>query len=146
MPFHVMCEHMPIVAAVDHSERAEAVLEQAAGLADALDTALHVAHVGSVGVPTISGGFDPDRDRQYAGQQARGVARKLAEDVGAVGEFEPVGLAGDPAEAVLEHSREVDADYIVVSGRKRSAVGQAVFGSFTQQLLLEADRPVVAAP
>lgn len=136
---------MPIIAAVDQSERAEVVLEHAADLADALDVDLHVVHVGSVGVPTTSGGFDPDRDRQYAGQQAKGVARTLAEDVG-VAEFEPVGLSGDPAEAVLEYSREADADYIVVSGRKRSPVGQAVFGSVTQKLLLEAERPVVAVP
>ncbi len=136
---------MPIVAAVDRSARAESVLGHAADLADDLGVELHVVHVGSVGVPTTSGGFDPDRDRQYAGQRARGVARKLAEDVG-IGEFEAVGLAGDPAEAVLEYSREADAEYVVVSGRKRSPVGQAVFGSVTQRLLLEAGRPVVAAP
>jgi nucleotide-binding universal stress UspA family protein len=73
------------------------------------------------------------------------VARQLADDVG-LDDYEAVGLSGDAPEAVIVYSREVDAAYIVVSGRKRSAVGQAVFGSFTRTLLVETDRPVVAAP
>lgn len=137
---------MPVVAAVDRSERAASVLDHADRLARDAGTELHVAHVGAARVPTPKSGFDPDRDRAVTVQRSGGIARDIAETVGGLQEFEPVGLEGDPATALLEYSAERDAEYIVVSARKRSSLGKAVFGSVTQTLLLEADRPVVAVP
>ncbi len=55
----------------------------------------------------------------------------------------PVGLVGNPAQRVLEYGRDQDARYLVVGGRKQSPVGKALFGSVTQSILLNADRPVV---
>lgn len=49
---------------------------------------------------------------------------------------------GDPAEEILETAAEIDAETIVMSGRKRSPAGKALFGSVTQSVLLGADRPV----
>lgn len=137
---------MPVVAAVDRSERAASVLEHARRLADDAGLELHVAHVGAASVPNPKGGFDPDRDRAVTVQRSGGIAREIAEDVGGLGEYEAVGLEGDPATALLEYSAEHDAEYIVVSARKRSPLGKAMFGSVTQSLLLDADRPVVAVP
>lgn len=137
---------MPVVAGIDRSERAESVLEQAAELADDCDLDLHVVHVGEVGVPTTQGGYDPDRDRDLARKRAAATARDIAEDVDGIERFEPVGLLGDPAEELIEYSATQDAEYIVVSARKRSPMGQALFGSVTQALLLYADHPVVATP
>lgn len=137
---------MPVVASVDRSARAASVIGHAAALAADVGVELHVVHVGSAGVPSPEGGYDSERERRFAGMKAVGVARELARTVDEVGEFEPVGLEGDPAEELVEYAREVDAEYIVVSGRKRSPLGQAVFGSVTQSLLLAADRPVVAVP
>lgn len=136
---------MPVVAAVDRSERAASVLEHARRLADDAALELHVVHVGAARVPNPKGGFDPDRDRAVTAQRSGGIARALAEDAG-IEEFVPVGLEGDPAKELLEYVAEADAQYIVVSARKRSALGKAMFGSVTQSLLLDADRPVVAVP
>lgn len=49
---------------------------------------------------------------------------------------------GEPGEEIVEYADSVDADHIVVPGRKRSPVGKAVFGSVTQDIVLDADLPV----
>lgn len=51
--------------------------------------------------------------------------------------------SGDPAEEIVRAARAEDADQIVLGGRKRSPVGKAVFGSVVQDVILDADRPVL---
>jgi nucleotide-binding universal stress UspA family protein len=46
------------------------------------------------------------------------------------------------AEGILELTADVDADAIVMSGRKRSPAGKALFGSVTQSVILDATVPV----
>ncbi len=53
--------------------------------------------------------------------------------------------SGDPADQLLEAAQEGDADLIVVAGRKRSPTGKALFGSVTQSVILNAERPVMVA-
>ena len=50
-----------------------------------------------------------------------------------------------PAAGIVEHADRIDADLIVMGGRKRSAAGKAVFGSVTQSVILTADRAVAVA-
>lgn len=71
-------------------------------------------------------------------------AREVLEDAG----FE-VTLAessGDPAVEILDTASDLGVDCICVGSRRRSPTGKAVFGSTTQQVLLDADRPVLAVP
>jgi nucleotide-binding universal stress UspA family protein len=53
--------------------------------------------------------------------------------------------SGDPADQLLEVAEEEDANLIVVAGRKRSPTGKALFGSVTQTVILNANRPVMVA-
>jgi len=53
-------------------------------------------------------------------------------------------LAESPAEEILTAAREVGATTIVIGLRRRSPVGKLFLGSSSQQVLLEADCPVVA--
>lgn len=49
---------------------------------------------------------------------------------------------GDPAEAILSVAADEDPDAIVLGMERRSPVGKAIFGSVSQTVLLNADRPV----
>lgn len=51
--------------------------------------------------------------------------------------------SGDPAEEIMRSARDENANQIVLSGRRRSPVGKAMFGSVVQDVILNADRPVV---
>ncbi|MFC6890340.1 universal stress protein [Halorubrum trueperi] len=54
--------------------------------------------------------------------------------------------SGRPADELLSAAKEVGAEAICVSGRKRRPTGKAVFGSVTQDVILGADVPVLAVP
>jgi nucleotide-binding universal stress UspA family protein len=58
-------------------------------------------------------------------------------------EYEIRGRVGDAAETVLAVADEVDADAIAVDRRDRGTVEQALFGSVSEEIIENADRPVV---
>ncbi|EMA39120.1 universal stress protein [Halobiforma nitratireducens] len=146
---------MPVIAAVDQSERATTVVKRAAELAERYDAELHVVHVGDPTIDFTEVSEEALRNREddavhdlveSVQADAADIAKQIGRDVEGVDEFEAVGLVGDPAEVIRSYATEQNADYIVVSGRKRRALGQALFGSVSQSLLLNADRPVVSVP
>ena len=55
---------------------------------------------------------------------------------------ETKSLHGDPAKQILATAEAIDADSIVLGGRKRSPLGSLLFGSVTQAIILDAARPV----
>lgn len=137
---------MPIIAGIDQSDRAKSVIRQASQLASDAGVELHIVHVGEPLLPHPQGGFDPEQAEFLSEQKATQIAREAGQEFLEEDEFRAVGLQGDPAEELLEYADQQDAVYIVVSARKRTPVGQAVFGSVTQSLLLHAQCPVVATP
>jgi len=66
--------------------------------------------------------------------EASGVAHELIE----------YARGNSPAEDLLAIARERDAELIVIGIRRRSPVGKLVLGSNAQDVLLEADCPVLA--
>ncbi|NGM70421.1 universal stress protein [Natronolimnobius sp. AArcel1] len=53
--------------------------------------------------------------------------------------------SGDPATEICDHAVEHDIDLVCLAGRKRSPAGKALFGSVTQDVILNTDRPVLVA-
>ncbi|WP_255169543.1 universal stress protein [Natrononativus amylolyticus] len=139
---------MTIVAAVDRSERTHDVVREAERLAEAFGDDLHVIHVLTrsefvdLGQTSVESGESIDMKR------VRAVAREFADE--AVGDrtlavpVETVGLMGDPASRIVEYADDTNARYLVVSPRRRSPAGKAVFGSVAQSVVLNAECPVVS--
>jgi nucleotide-binding universal stress UspA family protein len=58
-------------------------------------------------------------------------------------DVDSVGASGDPVERILGVAADVGADLIVLSGRRRSPTGTALFGSISRSVILASDRPVL---
>ena len=137
----------PIVAAVDRSDWAKSVVSEAKTLADALNCELHVLHV----FPTkewlklhrdrIESTGTEGVDKSVVQESAHKIAKSTGREVTA--DFTPVGRVGDPSNGILSYAREVDASYVAVGGRKVTPIGKVLFGSVTQSVILNLDRPVL---
>ncbi|WP_135826808.1 universal stress protein [Halorussus ruber] len=85
-----------------------------------------------------SGDIDPDEVAQR-----HATVRQLTDEFDAAGvEYSVRGRVGDHGETIVELAKEVNADRVVVGGRKRSPAGKAVFGSTAQEVMLNAPCPV----
>lgn len=56
-----------------------------------------------------------------------------------------VETQGEPTDRIIEAADELDADGVLIAGRGRTPVGKAVFGSVTQGVILQGERPVIVA-
>ncbi|SEH13563.1 Nucleotide-binding universal stress protein, UspA family [Natronorubrum sediminis] len=138
---------MAVVAAVDRSDQAKAVVREAESLATAFEEDLYVVHV-----MTRSEFTDIQRnhteetgtavDMETISKLAAEYAEEATVDIDVP--HESLGLVGDPSSRVIEFADERDARYIVTGGRKRSPTGKAVFGSVSQSIILNADTTVVS--
>lgn len=143
---------MSILAAVDATSEHDAVVETGSDLASAYETDLSVLHVVSEEafesrketVERVSDvqGYSKSQRADAAANVANEVVVETLENADPE-TISTVGRIGDPVPSILDVASDIDAEYIVIGGRKRSPTGKALFGSTTQSLLLEADRPVV---
>ncbi|WP_144797292.1 universal stress protein [Halorubrum depositum] len=139
---------MVIVAAVDRSERAPSIVEEANELGEAFDEPVHVVHVLTrsefVGLERTS---VSDTGKSIPTDDIRELAEDFAQeaiDESGVDDATPVGLLGEPDDEIINYGESNDARYLVIAGRKRSPVGKALFGSTVQSLMLNSDVPVVS--
>jgi nucleotide-binding universal stress UspA family protein len=58
-------------------------------------------------------------------------------------DYEYGETSGDPTTEILAAADDRDVDLLCLSGRRRTPAGKAIFGSVTQSVILEADRPVI---
>lgn len=139
---------MVVIAAVDRTERAKKTVEEAAKIAEAFNDTIHIVHVLSQSefveleqteVQKSGRSIDMDRIRDHAASLAKTASGELNID----SDVEYVGLVGDASNRILEYAQNEGARYIVVGPRKRSPAGKALFGSTSQEVLLNAPCPVL---
>ena len=131
-----MPEKYTILMAVGDSEAAaEREAEFVLGLPGSNDsihvTVVHALHGEERGDPRVTA------DRVSTVRKAM----KMFEEGGVEHDEVDVGLP--PAEGIVDWADDEDVDLVVLGGRKRSPAGKVLFGSVTQEVLLNTDRPVV---
>lgn len=123
-----------LLAVGEDEDRARRQAEAVADLFDPEDTAVVVHH-----------DFTDNPEGAFVDQV--GSVRRAREALSDAGfDVTLAESSGDPAAAVVEVAADLEVDCICIGSRRRSPAGKAVFGSTTQQVLLAADRPVLAVP
>lgn len=142
---------MVILAAVDVDREQDPVVTVAHDLASAYETKLYVLHVATEdefrshqrSVQEIDDfqEYSKAQHSESAAKKARTVVKETLDETD--GRVETIGRVGDPVQSILGAAEELDAQYVVIGGRKRSPTGKVLFGSTTQSVMLAADRPIV---
>jgi len=135
---------MTILASTEGDRTPDPAVSKGYEIARAYDTELVVLNVLSQDTYEDrwekQAGYIADDGRRDAEQTARDVVDASLDDPVNVS---TIGRIGDPVSVITEAADELDAEFVVIAGRKRSPVGKVVFGSNTQSLLLNTNRPVV---
>jgi nucleotide-binding universal stress UspA family protein len=124
------------------SDDVDQAIEQArfvTSMPGAADTEVHVAHA-----------YDDTDDTGERGPHGQSLPPAESEGVQAVRtRMTEAGIAVEThetyhpvEEGIVDLATDVDADLVVVGGRRRSPVGKALFGSVTQSVVLNAPVPV----
>lgn len=137
---------MAIVAAIDDSEGAATVLEEAQTLAANFDEDVHAVHVleRSELVKVLEKDVEgQDLTDNYEVQQiGENIVSRATGDSTLPEPIVSVRV-GNPAAEITAYAEEQEARYVVIGGRQRSPTGKALFGSVTQKVIFESPAPVV---
>ncbi|ELY50464.1 universal stress protein [Natronolimnohabitans innermongolicus] len=137
-----------VLAPIDTNEdRADAIVQTIADLpGDSSDVAVVVLNVLEEFGGVDDGGQVTSADVYDEESLPAAVTTAATALESAVDTVETRREHGDPAELILGVADEIDADAIVLSGRRRSPAGKVLFGSVTQAVILGTNRPVTVAP
>jgi nucleotide-binding universal stress UspA family protein len=154
-----------ILAAVDFSKNTDAVLEQAATLAVALDTKLWILHVTSDETQAMAyestqfSGYAPEfvtipgdvqLARDLSAEEFKREHRQLLEMSAHLREngvdAQALLLKGDAAKLILEKAENLDADIIVLGSHGHGLLHKALLGSVSEAVIRHARHNVMVVP
>ena len=141
-------ETVVLAVGTEDEARAERLAKEIAAVAGPADAEVVLTHVfddeefdgirRKLGVDGDSEGAAPD-----AVAERHASTRALSKALSEAGVRHSVrGAVGDLATEVVQTAEGVEADRVVVGGRRRSPTGKAVFGSVAQDVMLSAPCPV----
>ncbi|MCU4926596.1 universal stress protein [Halobacteria archaeon AArc-dxtr1] len=137
------------------ADRADAMVSHAISVAGATDASVVLAHVLS------ESEFEAESEEYHEAIERVGtdieerdlspqtLAREKETIASMVDRLEDAGFkveiraaVGDRSNEIVKMAEDVAAENLIISGRKRSPTGKAVFGSTSQEILLTAPCPV----
>lgn len=138
---------MPIIAAVDGTPIASAILERAISQATAAGTQLHVLHVFQP--PTVVYGMAGAyvfEERSLAEAEQKAVWDLATPQLDASGlDWVRVDLTGYPPSAITEYAKDVGASLIVLGTRGRGDFKSLVLGSTSHGVIHDSPCDVLIA-
>jgi nucleotide-binding universal stress UspA family protein len=84
-----------------------------------------------------------DTDPSFASAEELDALSERLTGMGVEHEVRQPLLAESPADEILNAAAELDTEMIVIGLRRRSLVGKLFLGSTSQQIIIDADCPVV---
>lgn len=128
---------MRIVVGFVKSAPGKAALDRAIEEAQLRQATLVVVH-------SMEGGDKEGAEEVLAyREELEGVERRLR-DLDLPNEIHEFVRGQTPSEDLIQCARDVEADLIVIGLRRRSPVGKLLLGSNAQEILLDAECPVLA--
>ena len=137
---------MVVLAAIDDTDGAATVLDEAGRLAADLGEDLHAVHV--IERSELVDVLEKEVEGQSFSEnyEVQQVGENVVSRAAAPSRPEPdVSVrVGDPGTELVSAAEERDARYLVVGGRQRSPTGKALFGSVAQKVILQSPMPVLS--
>jgi nucleotide-binding universal stress UspA family protein len=141
-------ETIVLAVGTEDEERTERLADEIIALAEPADAEVVLTHVfDSEAFDETSAklGFEPNSENStpHAVAERHRTTRALSRALSEAGVRHSVrGAVGDLADEFVETAERLNADRVVVGGRRRSPTGKAVFGSVAQEVMLSAPCPV----
>lgn len=139
-----------ILAAVDFSGAADPVVEVAASLARSYSAQLTLIHIAAPEPEFVGYQAGPPGTRKERARELRGEHRELQEKAEALRgqgiEARALLVEGSTVEKLLDESRALEADAIVIGSHGHGALFRALVGSTTDGVIRGAACPVVIVP
>ncbi|WP_096391772.1 universal stress protein [Halopenitus persicus] len=135
-----------ILLSTDGTVASEEAATHALELAAAHDAVLHVLYVVDEDVVTAYSGDEyvdeaegPEHGLEEHGEETLSALRRRASDVGV--DVETAMQHGRPAETIVDHADDCDADLLVLGTKRRPDEYRALLGSVTDRVLRLTTRP-----